>query len=161
MSEHLKVGDEVMHRDGFGSDPPRRARVLQIERLYSASPDDGEIVKELSWAELAVHSLVILDNGKWAYGDQIDPIDTEYETLKINLKYKTNDSRLFTIVAVTTLIKNQKHYLGNCDDGNLLKYRYFTETGGCIAYFRGDEPILDAARSIATDEIEKTNKEPL
>jgi hypothetical protein len=161
VNDVLKVGDEVMHRDGFGTDPPRKAKVLQLERTFAGNPEDTEIVQEMSWEELAVRGLVILNNGKWAYGSQIDRIDTKYDTLQIGRTYKTNDGHRFTITSMPQLSKNQKHYVGACHDDVLIAPRYFTETGGCIAYFRGDDPVIDAARSIATDEIDRTNKEKL
>lgn len=165
MNGFLMVGDEVMHRDGFGSDPPRKARVKQIEILFAGNPDDGEIVGQLEWTELKKSpnaALVILDNGKWAYGDQIDRLETDYPKLEVGRRYETNDGRHFRMVSSHPLVKGGRHLKGECHEGETrTTTRYFTETGGCIAYFRADEPILEAARSIATDVIEKTNKEQL
>jgi hypothetical protein len=163
MSDILTVGEEVMHRDGFGSDPPRKARVKQIEILHTGNPDDGEIVKEILWTDLTRSpraALVILDNGKWAYGDQVDRINTDYPKLEVGRRYETNDGRHFRILSSVPLVKGGHHFKAECHEGETrTTTRYFTENGGCVAYFRADEPILEAARSIATDVIERTNKE--
>jgi hypothetical protein len=68
----LKVGDEVMWRGGFGSEPPRKAKVIGIE-LCRAGEKYGEPRESVDWSKKD-RIVVDLDNGHWAKGHQIDPI---------------------------------------------------------------------------------------
>ena len=68
----LKVGDEVMWRGGFGSDAPRKAKVVGIE-LCRAGEKYGEPRESVDWSKKD-RIVVDLDNGHWAKGHQIDPI---------------------------------------------------------------------------------------
>jgi hypothetical protein len=67
--EYLKVGDEVMWRGGFGSEPPRKAKVIGLE-VCPAGEKYGTPSESVEWSK--IHSVVVdLDNGHWAKGSQI------------------------------------------------------------------------------------------
>jgi hypothetical protein len=68
----LKVGDTVMWRGGFGSEPPRKAKVIGLE-VCPAGEKYGESRDHVEWSK--IHSVVVdLDNGHWAKGHQISPL---------------------------------------------------------------------------------------
>ena len=68
----LKVGDTVMWRGGFGSDAPRKAKVVGIE-VCPAGSKYGAPRESVEWSK--IHSVVVdLDNGHWAKGHQISPL---------------------------------------------------------------------------------------
>lgn len=75
MSAILRVGDTVLHRSGFGLHEPRPAKVLHIEHCQD-DPKYGFDVPEIAWA-LRNQIVVDLDNGHWAFGIQIEPIERE------------------------------------------------------------------------------------
>ena len=60
----LKVGDEVMWRGGFGSDAPRKAKVVGIE-LCRSGEKYGE-PRESVDSSKKDRIVVDLDNGHWA-----------------------------------------------------------------------------------------------
>ena len=65
----LRVGDTVMWRGGFGSEPPRKAKVVGIE-VCPAGEKYGTPRESVEWSK--IHSVVVdLDNGHWAKGHQI------------------------------------------------------------------------------------------
>jgi hypothetical protein len=66
----LKVGDVVLWRGSFGTAPAKRARVIAIELCHGAHEKDGDPVDEVE-SRLLGRCCVDLDNGHWAYGDQI------------------------------------------------------------------------------------------
>jgi hypothetical protein len=68
----LKVGDTVMWRGGFGSEPPRKAKVVGIE-LCRPGQKYGEPRESVDWSK--INSVVVdLDNGHWAKGHQISRV---------------------------------------------------------------------------------------
>jgi hypothetical protein len=70
--EYLKVGDEVMWRGGFGSEPPCKAKVIGLE-VCPAGEKYGTPRESVEWSK--IHSVVVdLDNGHWAKGHQISRI---------------------------------------------------------------------------------------
>ena len=70
----LKVGDKVRHRGGFGMDAPTNAKVEGIE-VNCRGGKDGDGVDEVDWSEVTRDNCVVsLDNGHWAYGNQITRI---------------------------------------------------------------------------------------
>lgn len=68
----LKVGDSVMWRGGFGRDKAQQAVVKTIE-LCEDGEKYGTPVDEVD-TNLLHRVVVDLDNGHWAYGDQITRI---------------------------------------------------------------------------------------
>lgn len=70
----LCVGDRVLWRGGFGAAEPKIARVVAIELCESPRSKYGRFVPEVEW-DLQDLLNVTLDNGSWAYGDQIEPYD--------------------------------------------------------------------------------------
>ena len=75
MSEEtLKIGDTVIWRDGWGQDPPQEAVVVCIEITERPREKDGHEVEEVHWTTVRENRVVVsLENGKWAYGEQISP----------------------------------------------------------------------------------------
>lgn len=75
IPERLHVGDDVMWRGCWGEDPAKVARVTGID--YTAIPRSkyGRPVNSALWVDVrANHAIVTLDNGHWAYGEQLDPL---------------------------------------------------------------------------------------
>lgn len=68
----LRIGAEVLWRGSWGSDAPLAARVTGIERTGGGKY--GEPVSEAPWVDVVGRNYCVdLDNGHWAYADQIDP----------------------------------------------------------------------------------------
>lgn len=73
IPDKLRVGDLVNWRHGWGSEPPRLARVKLIE-IECVGAENGLVVAECTWEVARKGSTVVdLDNGHWAYGDQLSP----------------------------------------------------------------------------------------
>jgi hypothetical protein len=68
----LKVGDTVWWRGSWGSEAPKRTVVKRIELSDRPRSKEGEIVQEVDW-DKKDYILVSLDNGHWAYGNQLEP----------------------------------------------------------------------------------------
>ena len=68
----LKVGDQVLWRGGFGSEPAQKAKVEEIE-VCLPGEKYGDQVDEVEWSKKA-NIVVILDNGHWARGHQISQL---------------------------------------------------------------------------------------
>lgn len=70
----LRVGDTVMWRGNFGSAPAIPAKVTDMERSHRPRDKYGQSVDEADWADKD-YIVVSLDNGHWAYGEQISPCE--------------------------------------------------------------------------------------
>ena len=71
----LKIGDNVMWRGAWGTQPPVETTVTGIE-LCSVGSKYGMPVDKVSWNKVFDRGVVVtLSNGHWAYGDQIDQIN--------------------------------------------------------------------------------------
>ena len=72
MSE-LKIGDEVSWRGAWGSQASKRAVVTEIEVTNGGKY--GDEVNSVEWTKVRDRNVVVtLDNGHWAYGEQISRI---------------------------------------------------------------------------------------
>ena len=72
MSE-LKIGDEVNWRGAWGSEAPKNAVVLSIEITNGGKY--GRSVNSVGWTRVRDRNVVVtLDNGHWAYGEQISTV---------------------------------------------------------------------------------------
>lgn len=69
----MKVGDKVMWKGCFGMDPARVATIEAIEETEHRRSKHGWEVDEIEWARKD-YALVTLDNGHWAYGEQLAPM---------------------------------------------------------------------------------------
>ena len=69
---NLKIGDKVMWRGAFGTEPPTEAIVTGIE-LCKSGEKYGESRSEVDWKDKD-RIVVDLDNGHWAKGHQLSPI---------------------------------------------------------------------------------------
>jgi hypothetical protein len=69
---NLKIGDKVMWRGGFGSEPAKEATVTGIE-LCKSGQKYGEPCSEVDWKDKD-RIVVDLDNGHWAKGHQLSPM---------------------------------------------------------------------------------------
>ena len=79
----LKVGDSVMWRGSWGRDTPLPTKVTSIEIVAPGEKEGGEDVKQVPWAVVESGCVVVtLDNGHWAYGDQISPASTKEAALQ-------------------------------------------------------------------------------
>lgn len=74
MTGYLKVGDTVRWRGGFGSQPATFAKVVVIEATKDGE-EYGDRVEQIAWEAVTRSSCVVwLDNGHWAYGNQLEPV---------------------------------------------------------------------------------------
>lgn len=71
----LRVGDTVIWRGGHGTALPQLAIVVCIE-LCALGEKYGQDVDSVDWREIS-HVIVDLDNGHFAYGDQLAPVSTD------------------------------------------------------------------------------------
>lgn len=69
---NLKIGDKVMWRGAFGTEPPTEAIVTGIE-LCEYGCKYGESRSSVDWKDQD-RIVVDLDNGHWAKGHQLSPI---------------------------------------------------------------------------------------
>lgn len=71
----LKIGDAVMWRGSWGRDAPKEVRVVEMWETEYPAQTHGTPVESTQW-DLVRADMVcfILDNGKWAYGEQISEI---------------------------------------------------------------------------------------
>ncbi len=70
MKDTLKIGDTVLWRGGFGSEPARLAVVEGIEITNGGKY--GDSVDEVPWSEVYDRNVTVdLYNDHWAYGEQI------------------------------------------------------------------------------------------
>ena len=70
MKDTLKIGDTVLWRGGFGSEPAKLATIEEIE--ITGGYKYGEQVDEVPWSEVYGRNVTVdLENGHWAYAEQI------------------------------------------------------------------------------------------
>jgi len=70
----LKIGDKVSWRGGFGFDGPQNAKVEGID-INCQGGKHGDQVDEVDWSKVTRDNCVVsLNNGHWAYGNQIQPV---------------------------------------------------------------------------------------
>jgi hypothetical protein len=70
----LRVGSTVLWRGGFGREPEKRAKVTNIDKDCNGDKY-GTDTKSIEWDKVNERDVVVgLDNGHWAYGDQIRPL---------------------------------------------------------------------------------------
>lgn len=72
MSNLVKVGDKVMWRGSFGMGPQKPATITGLELCEERRTKYGVSVPAALW-DYKEYLLVSLDNGHWAYGEQIFP----------------------------------------------------------------------------------------
>lgn len=75
----LKIGDKVIWRGSWGTEAPKEATVEAIE-LCAVGSKYGKEVKSVDWSTITGGNrsvTVDLDNGHWAYGNQLTEIKTE------------------------------------------------------------------------------------
>lgn len=71
----LKVGDKVMWRGAWGTQPPLEATIESMQ-LCPQGQKHGKNINSCSWDTIAKGKIVVsLTNGHWAYGHQLDPIE--------------------------------------------------------------------------------------
>jgi len=71
----LKVGDSVYWSGCFGTEAFKAATVTGIQLTEEPREKYGIEVEEVEWTLVADnYAVVTLDNGHWAYGEQIAPI---------------------------------------------------------------------------------------
>jgi hypothetical protein len=69
----LRVGDEVVWRGAWGTEAPVHARVIHIE--HTCGEKYGDDVESAPWSAMVDREFTVdLDNGSWAYADQITPV---------------------------------------------------------------------------------------
>jgi len=70
MSKLLKVGDTVNWKGAWGSQPALDAKVEAIE--IKCVNKCGDAVEFVKWNKVHDRTVIVsLDNGSWAYGNQI------------------------------------------------------------------------------------------
>lgn len=70
----ISVGDAVMWRGDWGNDLPQKAKIVHME-LCAREREKYGIKVEKAYFVDKNRLMVVLDNDKWAYGFQIEPID--------------------------------------------------------------------------------------
>lgn len=73
----LKIGDEVIWRGAWGTQEPIKAKIESIE-LCANGRKYGKDVKSVDWNTVTngKRSITVsLDNGHWAYGNQLTEIE--------------------------------------------------------------------------------------
>ena len=69
----LKIGDSVMWRGSWGTDAPKEVIVVGVE--LTRGDKYGDERSEISWDEMFDRNVVVtLNNGSWAYANQITKI---------------------------------------------------------------------------------------
>ena len=68
----LKINDTVNWRGAWGHDAPKHVKVIEIE--INCINKSGTPVDEVKWDDLDERTIVGLDNGHWAYGDQLSKV---------------------------------------------------------------------------------------
>lgn len=72
----LSVGDTVNWRGGWGRDIPLSAKIENISLVNGDS-----MLESVPWSLLSDRQVVVdLDNGYWAYGEQLEPYNGEKTT---------------------------------------------------------------------------------
>ena len=70
----LRVGDSVLWRGGWGSDPEKLVKVVTIQVNESNGSKYGEDVQLVGWDTVVERKVLVdLDNEHWAWGNQIRP----------------------------------------------------------------------------------------
>jgi len=75
--DRLKIGDNVMWRGAWGKELPKEAKVKSIELCANGNKHGGK-VKSVAWETVTSEKRsvsVVLENGFWAYGYQLSPIE--------------------------------------------------------------------------------------
>lgn len=75
-TNRLKVGDKVMWRGAWGSEPAKMATVETMQ-LCAEGSKYGKDIKSADWDVVKNGRKIIvdLDNGHWAYGNQLSKIN--------------------------------------------------------------------------------------
>lgn len=67
----LRVGDTVMWKGAFGTQPPVEAKIVGME-WCQLGVKNGIRTSNIDWGKANSRQLVVdLDNGHWAYGTQL------------------------------------------------------------------------------------------
>lgn len=70
----LKIGDKVMWRGAWGSEPPKEVIIESIQ-LCPVGSKYGKEIKSCKWETVEKGKIIVcLTNGHWAYGYQISRI---------------------------------------------------------------------------------------
>lgn len=72
MENNLYLGDVVVWRGAWGTEPPKEVKVNKIEITNRENEKSGASVNKVSWDE--PYFVVFLDNNKWAFKYQISPL---------------------------------------------------------------------------------------
>jgi hypothetical protein len=76
-NDKLKIGDKVMWRGAWNTEPPKEATIESMS-LCPKGSKFGRDIKSADWNTVKGNGrgqiLVNLDNGHWAYGYQLKPI---------------------------------------------------------------------------------------
>jgi len=79
----LKIGHKVMWRGTWGKDLPKEATVTGI--TIGCVGKVGHDVPNVHWELVNDRSVIVdLDNGHWAYGNQISRIEQNKYNLNLN-----------------------------------------------------------------------------
>lgn len=78
MKDMIRIGDFVMVRGAWGTEPPKRVQILGMELCAAPRQKHGVPVNEVP-ATLKDYINFDLNNGHWAYGYQIDLIEADSE----------------------------------------------------------------------------------
>jgi hypothetical protein len=75
--ETLNVGDIVLWSGAWGTQPEQMARVRILTRVDGPGDKDGKDVENMKWEDVPRYALADLDNGHYAYGYQLSPVEQD------------------------------------------------------------------------------------
>ena len=77
MNDNLiRIGDAVLCRGRFGRESSLPVTITHLELCVEAGDKYGVPVAELPWSEKD-RAVVYMDNGHWAYGSQLEPMQQD------------------------------------------------------------------------------------
>lgn len=78
--ETIKVGDSVWHRGYWGLEEPKLTKIVSMELCKEPNLKQGTGVSSAGYADKDC-LVVVLGNGKWAFGWQIEVLGKRYTAL--------------------------------------------------------------------------------
>jgi len=114
MKKIIHVDDYVSYRGGFGADAPKQAMVTGLTLTKEPREKYGVDVSRVSIEEIAANRVLFsLDDGHWAYSDQIDGwVDTTIGvTVPIRPELSLNEVEARDLIDL--ILSNEKLHTDN------------------------------------------------
>lgn len=82
MKDTLNIGDTVSWRGAWGTEPAEEAKVSDMWITKNPREKYGKQVQDASWDMVKQNRVVVdLENGHWAYGEQLSQLPQEGEEI--------------------------------------------------------------------------------